>query len=77
MCDAEKLQLAQERCKPAPDAGVLERQHLFSVYVHALPEFEGFPEDSIFHGRLIQDRIPVRAPASPMLGTSTKGTARF
>lgn len=59
MCDAERVQLAQQHCRPSQDAGVLESQHLFSVYVHALPEFEGFPEDSIFCGHLLQGRIAV------------------
>jgi len=38
---------------------VLQRQHLFSVYIHPLPDYGTFPEESIFWGREIQDRIQV------------------
>ena len=38
---------------------MLQRQHLFSVYLHPLPDFGSFPEESIFHGREIQERIQV------------------
>lgn len=38
---------------------MLQRQHLFSVYLHPLPDFGTFPEESIFHGREIQERIQV------------------
>ena len=38
---------------------MLQRQHLFSVYLHPLPDFGSFPEESIFHGREIPERIQV------------------
>ncbi|KAL4426018.1 hypothetical protein ABPG75_010034 [Micractinium tetrahymenae] len=39
-------------------ANSIEQQRLFSVYVHAPPEFEGYPPGSLFAGRLIPRRIP-------------------
>ena len=58
-CSAERLQLAQQYCSDPQSVAVLQRQHLFSVYMHPLPGFGAFPEESIFHGREIQDRIQV------------------
>ena len=58
-CSAERLQLAQQYCSDPQSVAVLQRQHMFSVYMHPLPSFGAFPEESIFHGREIQDRIQV------------------
>ena len=60
-CSAERLELAQRHCSNPQSVAVLQRQHLFSVYLHPLPDFGSFPEESIFHGREIQDRIQVCA----------------
>ena len=43
---------------------MLQRQHLFSVYLHPLPDFGTFPEESIFYGREIQERIQVNSGKS-------------
>lgn len=59
-CSTERLELAQRYCSNPQSVAVLQRQHLFSVYLHPLPDFGSFPEESIFHGREIQDRIQVR-----------------
>ena len=37
-----------------------EGQSLFSVYVHANPDFEGYPPESVFHGRLVPHRVKVK-----------------
>jgi len=58
-CSSERLQLAQKYCSNPQSVAVLQRQHLFTVYLHPLPDFGNFPEESIFHGREIQDRIQV------------------
>ncbi|BDA51615.1 probable glycosyltransferase BC10 [Coccomyxa sp. Obi] len=58
-CDDERLQVAQHHCFASEDAGVLSGQVLFSVYVHAQPDFE-FSEDSIFHGHMIQNRLQAK-----------------
>lgn len=41
----------------AATSNVLDSQHLFSVYVHAPPKFRGYSRDSLFYGKLIEDRI--------------------
>ncbi|EIE23577.1 hypothetical protein COCSUDRAFT_41776 [Coccomyxa subellipsoidea C-169] len=57
-CDAGRVRLAQQWCSPeAQGNGVLQRQHLFSVYIHPLPNYGTFPEESIFRGQEIEDRI--------------------
>ena len=58
-CSAERLELAQRYCSNPQSVAVLQRQHLFSVYLHPLPDFGSFPEESIFRGREIQERIQV------------------
>lgn len=66
-CSQKRLQLAQRACMLEPSsgaAGVLQAQHLFSVYIHPLPEFGAFPEGSIFRGREIADRIQVLPPGA-------------
>lgn len=35
--------------------GVLDRQHLFDVYVHPHPNFTGYPPGSLLHGRELPD----------------------
>lgn len=59
-CSGERLQQAQRLCSNPQGVAVLQRQHLFSVYLHPLPEFGAFPEESIFHGREIPDRMQAR-----------------
>ncbi|KAK9905675.1 hypothetical protein WJX75_004479 [Coccomyxa subellipsoidea] len=57
-CDGGRVLLAQQWCSAgAQGNGVLQRQHLFSVYIHPLPDYGTFPEESIFWGREIEDRI--------------------
>lgn len=59
--DDQKLAAAQHHCFASEDAGVLSSQVLFSVYVHAQPDFE-FSKDSIFHGHMIRSRMQVNQP---------------
>lgn len=60
MCNEDRVRLAQRWCSPAAQgSGVLQRQHLFNVYIHPLPDYGYFPEESIFRGREIEDRIQV------------------
>ncbi|CAL8472071.1 g11613 [Coccomyxa elongata] len=60
VCNKDRVQLAQRWCSPAAQgSGVLQRQHLFNVYIHPLPDYGYFPEGSIFRGREIEDRIQV------------------
>ncbi|GAB4817485.1 hypothetical protein N2152v2_004531 [Parachlorella kessleri] len=44
---------------PASHSGILQRQHLFSVYVHAPPDFPGYPPGSLFggNGTLVPHRV--------------------
>lgn len=57
-CDGGRVLMAQQWCSAgAQGNGVLQRQHLFSVYIHPLPDYGTFPEESIFWGREIEDRI--------------------
>eukprot|EP00884_Botryococcus_braunii_P016679 jgi/Botrbrau1/3695/Bobra.0008s0022.1 len=44
-------------CRAPLDAGAVEAQHLFTIYVHPQPEFEGYSKNSIFHGRETAARI--------------------
>lgn len=60
-CDEDRIRLAQQWCTEYQGPGVLQRQHLFNVYIHPLPDFGSFPEESIFRGREIEDRIQVKA----------------
>lgn len=63
-CSQERLDLAARACAAEEEGtpqGVLGAQHLFSVYVHPLPEFGAFPASSIFAGHEIAHRIEVRA----------------
>ncbi|KAL4424080.1 hypothetical protein ABPG75_001381 [Micractinium tetrahymenae] len=39
--------------------GVLDRQHLFDVYVHPHPNFTGYPAGSLLHGRELPDSLRV------------------
>lgn len=60
---------------------MLQRQHLFSVYIHPLPDYGTFPEESIFWGREIQDRIQVHSRSYSSTMTVMKklheGSGRF
>ncbi len=40
-CLEGKLEAARQLCGPRTGRGVLQQQHLFNVYIHALPEFTG------------------------------------
>lgn len=35
----------------------IDSQHLYSVYVHAPPDFDGYSNDSLWAGRIIQKRV--------------------
>ena len=39
------------------NVSVIDQQHLFSVYVHAPPSFDGYPAGSLWAGRLIKHRV--------------------
>ena len=52
---------------------MLQRQHLFSVYLHPLPDYGSFPEESIFRGREIQERIQVRIEMQTLYWSSASG----
>ncbi|KAL4426019.1 hypothetical protein ABPG75_010035 [Micractinium tetrahymenae] len=43
---------------PAAAGDLIGQQHLFSVYIHAPPDFKGYPGGSLFAKRLIPRRIP-------------------
>jgi hypothetical protein len=38
-------------------SNVIDAQHLFSVYVHAPPEFQGYEPPSLWAGRLVKHRV--------------------
>ena len=41
----------QRACAPDAAASTYAAQHMFSIYVHSAPDFEGYQEGSIFQGR--------------------------
>ncbi|KAK9823184.1 hypothetical protein WJX72_000908 [[Myrmecia] bisecta] len=49
----------RQLCTPDPGDSILRRQHLFSVYIHPMPDYGDIPGDSMFHGREIKKRIQV------------------
>jgi hypothetical protein len=63
-CAPSSVARLDRACGPAAAAasrsgpgGILSAQSLFSVYVHAAPDYAGFAPDSIFSGTLIETRI--------------------
>ncbi|PSC67186.1 beta-1,6-N-acetylglucosaminyltransferase enzyme [Micractinium conductrix] len=54
-CDAQQGAVAHQTATPAADP--IAHQHLFSIYVHAPPFFEGYPSGSLWQGRLIPRRV--------------------
>ena len=48
-----------QACAPDREAGPVQQQHLFSVYLHPQPEFGRFPPSSIFYGLEIEERVQV------------------
>ena len=70
-CSPDRVELAARACQAEEGTprGVLGAQHLFSVYVHPLPEFGAFPATSIFAGHEIADRIEVWPCEPGHLGT--------
>lgn len=55
----DKIAEAEEACKPNLNGNTtgIDRQHLYSVYIHAPPKFRGYRTHSLWNGRLIQHRI--------------------
>ena len=45
-------------------------QFLYSVYVHSGPDYPGYAETSLFHGREVPDRVQVRC-AAPLTSART------
>ncbi len=65
-CRSGRLQALQRTCAAQRGAGPVERQVLFTVYMHPHPDFAGFAPDSPFHGHEVSNRVQVRgAAASP------------
>ncbi len=60
-CNGDRVRLARQWCTEYQGSSVLQRQHLFNVYIHPLPNFGSFPEESIFRGREIDERIQARS----------------
>lgn len=57
---AEKLREVQAACLPPVldrTRSVTERQYLFTVYVHTHPAFRGYRNFSMFHNKIIPNRI--------------------
>ena len=48
--------LSNENDASFADANEIDFQHLFSVYVHAPPAFDGFSNESLWSGRLVRHR---------------------
>ncbi|GAB4818184.1 hypothetical protein N2152v2_005230 [Parachlorella kessleri] len=51
-----RAQLASQFAVP-PNATALQRQHLFSIYVHAPPSWKRYPAGSLFDGTLLRRRV--------------------
>ena len=51
----------RQECSVRDGAPVLDRQFLFTVYLHPHKDYPGYQPGSVFYGRQIADRIPVRA----------------
>eukprot|EP00891_Asterochloris_glomerata_P002641 jgi/Astpho2/2641/fgenesh1_pg.00049_%23_18_t len=61
VCNAQDPDAAavaiQRACAPDAAASTYAGQHMFSIYVHSAPDFEGYRDGSIFQGREIADRM--------------------
>ncbi|EFN51093.1 hypothetical protein CHLNCDRAFT_55340 [Chlorella variabilis] len=63
---AEVYEAMRGACSSATSVGAvagmgpqpIERQHLYSVHIHAPPSFEGYPSGSLWEGCLIPRRVP-------------------
>ena len=58
LCEPEAVQCLQMLPKGSANE-VYASQHLFTIYVHTKPEYEGYPEGSLFHNRVISTLLPV------------------
>lgn len=61
VCNAEggtntRVLSAARACK-RNSTDAIAAQHLFSVYIHAPPDFEGYGKDSLWDGHLVRHRI--------------------
>ncbi|BDA47490.1 probable glycosyltransferase BC10 at C-terminar half [Coccomyxa sp. Obi] len=62
-CEPGLLEHLKHSCSVKSGTRVLQQQHLFSVYIHVGANevgWSGFPEDSMFHGREIAERVHVK-----------------
>lgn len=57
----ETLSLARKVCTSKPQEQYQDtefrNQHLFSIYVHVPPSFEGFAPQSLWHGKVVRYRV--------------------
>ena len=58
-CQRHRLQRKSRAMLQNDGSAALDGQHLFSVYVHPPPDFEGYPPGTVFHNRQIAERIQV------------------
>ena len=72
-CAPEQLQRAHEACRLPRGGRPLDRQFLFTVYVHPHLDFPGYGPRSVFYRREVADRIPV----GPRLTTSDRRQTRL
>lgn len=59
-CGESRVQEIRLKCGIEEGAPVLDRQFMFTVYLHPHKDYQGYQPGSVFHGREIADRIPVR-----------------
>lgn len=59
-CSESRVREIQLECGIQEGASVLDRQFLFTVYLHPHKDYAGYQPNSVFYGHQIADRIPVR-----------------
>ena len=60
VCSEGRVQQIRRQCGVHMGVPVIDRQFLFTVYVHPHKEYAGYQPASPFYGREVGGRIPVR-----------------
>jgi len=55
--ESEKSSSSSSTQTSSSSSSIVTSQHLFSVYVHAPPEFVGYPSGSVFEHALVEGRV--------------------
>ena len=55
MCDDRLARVADKVCAQQEGQSVLRQQHLFNVYIHPMPSFEGMAPAAVTETRFVTD----------------------